>query len=250
MRKRIISPEYPRVGLSKILNKLLYNNKLQVLLNNQDTFTAEELAMSLGYKNLSGAAIAFVTSMKRFELITGSDNELIPSKTLNICSFKGIKDISYKVLVEKAFYPEIFSDLKATFGTRFPEIEDFIEFLRSREFTDSAIPKLIKSYYQTLFLLNEQSIESEFEIPGKLNKTEINYLLKRKADSLNNSFNVAKNKAEKGIIYNIEKNRNTLQIGIPNSFKIIITSDSRITTEKIEEIIEFLRLSKKSLPDK
>lgn len=240
MNNRKISPEYPRVSLPKVIDKLCKTAVLTRFNRVQEEFSEEELAKILGYKNISGASVAFISSMKKYGMLEGVASNFKLDSALKDLIVDGVEVNNFEALKGFAFNSDPFLKIYNTFEASFPEIDKFISLLLSKEFTVNAIPKLIKNYQQTLLFLNEMSDSKKFKVPSKLNKHEIEFYIEK---NINEDINSSSS-------LDLEKttgDEKIFRFEIPGDFEATVKIKGNVNKQTLESLIQFLNVSKNAI---
>lgn len=240
MLKSKFNLEYPRVSLFRISQRLAEAK----ILSDSVFATEDQIARALGYKGLSGASMALLTSLKKFGLLfEDADN-----------SFRFHSSVEYlfnplqnkKRIIEDvetiAFTPEIFRKIRDRFGKTFPDVKDFVQFLSELQFSEISIPRVMNSYFETLDLLS--SLSDEYVVPGYFSEKQvINYLKQEKNISVISMPSAAVAHQEGECSKEREK---AFYFQIPDTFEATVVIRGRITVESLDSLIRFLEVSKKS----
>jgi hypothetical protein len=154
---RAQSPGYPNMSLPKALAavKKIHDADRR---NPIDRLVA---AKHIGYGGLSGASDKAIASLAHFGLIekTGKGEIRISSLAVDILHPNSVED-RRKALLDAAFSPQIFADLRERFGEHVSEgaLESY---LKRENFLDRAIGPVVQSYLETCrYLEQEKAFES------------------------------------------------------------------------------------------
>jgi hypothetical protein len=154
---RVHSPGYPQFGLQKALTSV----KRIFDADRRSAIDRGAAAKHIGYSGPSGAADKALATLAHYGLVEKAGKGELKVSQLAVDIIAPDTPESRKVaLVEAAFSPNIFAELRERFGTHFSETSLEAYLLRAN-FQNVAIRPVIKSYSETcLFLEQEKAFES------------------------------------------------------------------------------------------
>ena len=154
---RVQSPGYPNMSLPKALASV---KKIHDA-DRRNPIDREVAAKHLGYSGLSGASDKAIASLSHFGLTekTGKGEIRVSNLAVDILHPNSINERN-KALLEAAFNPTIFSDLRERFGDHVSE-GALVSYLKRENFLDRAINPVVHSYLDTCrYLEQEKAFES------------------------------------------------------------------------------------------
>jgi hypothetical protein len=154
---RVHSPGYPQFGLPKALVSV----KRIFDADRRSAIDRGAAAKHIGYSGPSGAADKALATLAHFGLVEKAGKGELKVSQLAVDIIAPDTTESRKAaLVDAAFTPQIFADLRERFGTHFSETA-LESYLLRANFQNIAIRPVIKSYSETCsFLEQEKAFES------------------------------------------------------------------------------------------
>lgn len=152
MATKARSPNYPAISLARAidLTTRLYNEA------HTHKASSAVVASALGYTSLNGASMSVISALKKYGMIEGvGDNEFKVSKdglTIVVDPKSSIERAN--AIIQAAFRPALFAELRAEYGDKPPKSDDFLRaFLLKRGFVQSAVDTPIRTYRETMELV-------------------------------------------------------------------------------------------------
>lgn len=227
MKKKIRSPNYPRRSLPEVITRL----KTYAEAINLEEVSEEQIAKRIGYSGLSGAAIPYVSALKKFGLMDQTANGSFRFKddVFNLIELTPDKyeEKQYQILIEKiAFTPDVFSELRNYFGKNFPDKIELANFLKMKNFVEKSIPKVIDSYEQT------------FNLVASVNEEYTNRYYGKNSIDLVSEKSVNQNKVEE------YKNRNNSSVNkfmyqLTEKIEVVVQINGNPSAEEFKKLAEF-----------
>ena len=150
---RIRSPNYPAVGLQEAIGlaQKLYESQ------HQTPEDREIIAQHLGYGGLNGISLKLLSALIKYGLLekAGEGRLRVTDLAINII-FPESEDRSQSIRAA-AFAPVLFSDIRERWPEHPPTDESLRGYLVRRQFSQSAIDGVMKSYRETIDLVTRES---------------------------------------------------------------------------------------------
>lgn len=147
------SPGYPAIGLKEAIAKakLVYDKDYQ------NRVPKAVMASHMGYKSLSGASLPVIAALNQFGLTEGRGDETRVSDVALHLIF-GIPGSSERLQAvrDAALGPDLFSELHRRFPEGKASDAAIRSYLLTQKFIPSAADTAIRSYRETIDLLNEE----------------------------------------------------------------------------------------------
>jgi|SRR5450759_3223009 len=151
---RVRSPNYPSVSLIKAIELAGKIYKVE------HTHTAAPIvvAKAIGYSGLNGASLGAISALKKYGLLDEKGKDLkISSDALTILVDPKDSTERIEAIRKAAFMPSLFAELQKQYGETLPSDENLRSFLLKRGFAQSMVDSPIRSYRETIGLVNEVS---------------------------------------------------------------------------------------------
>lgn len=151
---RVRSPNYPSISLVKAIELAgkIYNKE------HLHPATPEVVAKAIGYSGINGASLGIISALKKYGLLEGRGTNLKISPdalTILVDTKDSVERI--QAIRKAAFLPALFAELQKHYGETLPSDENIRSFLLKREFSQSMVDAPIRSYRETIGLVNEVS---------------------------------------------------------------------------------------------
>ncbi|MGN7984666.1 hypothetical protein [Burkholderia sp. 22313] len=146
------SPNYPALSLRKSLE---FAGKVYA---KNHTHKAEPIvvAQAMGYSGLNGKSLSAISALKKFGLLEDVDKQLrIARSALTILVEPSTSAERAETLVEAAFLPDLFAELRAEYGDVAPSDELLRSYLLRRGFLLATVDLPIRAYRETLEMVAE-----------------------------------------------------------------------------------------------
>jgi hypothetical protein len=149
---KVRSPNYPVVSLTKAIELAgrIYQKE------HTHKAGAEVVAKAMGYSGLNGASMGMLSALKKYGLLEEVGKDLkISSDALTI--LVDPKDSAERVAAirKAAFLPVLFLEFRNQYGDTLPSDENLRSFLLKREFSPNTVDGPIRSYRETIALVND-----------------------------------------------------------------------------------------------
>lgn len=151
---KVRSPNYPSISLSKAIELA------DKIFKRENTHKAapEVMAKALGYSGLNGASLGTLSALKKYGLLEEVGKDLkISSDALTIVVDPKDSSDRIEAIKRTAFLPVLFSELQKHYGETLPSDENLRSFLLKKGFSPSMVDSPIRSYRETMELVNEVS---------------------------------------------------------------------------------------------
>lgn len=161
------SPNYPALSLRKSLE---FAGKVYA---KNHTHKAEPIvvAQAMGYSGINGKSLTAISALKKFGLLEEIDKQLrITRSALTMLVEPSTSAERAETVVEAAFLPDLFAELRTEYGEVPPSDELLRSYLLRRGFLLSTVDVPIRAYRETLEMVAEVkglcSTDTGKSIPG------------------------------------------------------------------------------------
>lgn len=150
-RKR--SPNYPAVGLPEAIERIRAIHDAE----HQNPAAPEVMAQHLGYSGINGASLKLLSALSKYGLLEkAGDGELqVSDRAIDILFPEG--DQRKLAIEAAATSPVLFSNLREKWPNRLPSDENLRAHLIRRQFAQSAISDVIRTFRETFDLVARES---------------------------------------------------------------------------------------------
>lgn len=151
---RIRSPNYPAFSLPEAIERI------KVVYEKEQHLAAPKtvIAKHLGYSSISGASQKTVSAISKYGLIEEAGNDKFRVSSLAVSILHPSNDEEKANAIREAAYkPDLFQEISAEWEGKIPSDENLKSYLLKRNFAMEAIPKVIKSYRDTIDLVTRES---------------------------------------------------------------------------------------------
>jgi hypothetical protein len=145
------SPNYPAISLPDAIDRA------RKIYEKEHTHKApsEVMAKALGYNGLNGKSLGVLSALKKYGLLEEIGQELkIGQDTLTILVDPPHSLERANAIRRAAFLPVLFEDIRKNYGDTIPSDENLRAFLLKKGFIPSAVDSPIRSYRETIGLVN------------------------------------------------------------------------------------------------
>ncbi|MBI3438556.1 MAG: hypothetical protein HY054_07915 [Proteobacteria bacterium] len=160
---RVRSPNFPVMGLREAIDKvaILFEKEHQM------PASREALAAHLGYSGLNGTSLKVLSALGKYELLEeiGDSQYRVSGVAMDI--LHGTPEEKAAAIQEASRGPALFNRLDENFGGGKPSEVNLKGFLLRNGFSQSAVPEVTASYYETKDLVAEVSAQYSGEAPSK-----------------------------------------------------------------------------------
>lgn len=147
------SPGYPAIGLKEAAGRarMVYDADYQ------NRVPKEVIAAHMGYKGLSGASLPVIAALSQYGLIEGRGDETrVSDLALQIFFSESGSGERLEAMREAALAPELFAELHSRFPDGKASDAAIRSYLLMKKFIPSAADTAIRSYRETIGLLNDE----------------------------------------------------------------------------------------------
>lgn len=151
---RIRSPNYPAFSLPEAISRI------KIVYEKEQHLAAPKnvIAKHLGYSSISGASLKTVSAIGKYGLIEEAGNDKFRVSSLAVSILHPSNDEEKANAIREAAYkPDLFQEISAEWEGKVPSDENLKSYLLKRNFAMEAIPKVIKSYRETIDLVTRES---------------------------------------------------------------------------------------------
>ena len=154
------SPNYPIISLAEALPRI------QAIYDKERTHAADAdvVARDLGYGSLNGASRGIISALRKFGLLAEEGEQVkVSNDALDILLHSRGRPERTSALERAAFTPALFSELRGQFGRSLPSDENMRAYLIKRGFNPNTVTNVIRSYRDTVELVNFETRQGEPE---------------------------------------------------------------------------------------
>lgn len=154
------SPNYPIISLAEALPRI------QAVYDKERTHAADAdvVARDLGYGSLNGASRGIISALRKFGLLAEEGEQVkVSNDALDILLHSRGRPERTSALERAAFTPALFSELRGQFGRSLPSDENMRAYLIKRGFNPNTVTNVIRSYRDTVELVNFETRQGEPE---------------------------------------------------------------------------------------
>lgn len=152
-RKR--SPNYPAISLPDAIERIQKIHEIE----HQNPASREVMAVHLGYGGLNGASLKVLSALMKFGLLEKvEDGEVrVSDRAIDILFPEGGQ--RQQAIEAAALSPVLFQELREKWSDRLPSDENLRSHLIRRQFAQSAIADVIRTFRDTFSLVTRESGE-------------------------------------------------------------------------------------------
>lgn len=172
MATKARSPNYPQISLPKAIE---LTSKLYEKAHTHKA-SATVVVGALGYTGLNGKSIGVISALKKYGLLEAvADNEFKISKDGLVIIVDPKASVERAAAIMRAaFQPTLFAELRQEYGDTPPKSDDFLRaFLLKRGFVQSVVDVPIRTYRDTMALVQEAKQVMEFDEMEELINTPV-----------------------------------------------------------------------------
>ena len=151
---KVRSPNYPIVGLVKAIELA------DRIFKSEHTHKAapEVMAKALGYSGLNGKSMGILSALKKYGLLEEVGKEVKISEDALIILVEPKESLERKkAIMQAAFMPALFSELRKQYGDALPSDENMRSYLLRNGFSPTSVDSPIRAYRETIGLVNDIS---------------------------------------------------------------------------------------------
>ena len=237
------SPNYPRLTLAEAVEKL------RPVYKGIHTYPTpkEVIAQNLGYAGLSGRPLTLIGTFRRYGLLKseGGGKLKVTDVAVAILELPAGSSQWKAALMEAAYTPDLFSDLRTEFPGELPNDATLRHNLIKKGFLPRAAEEIIRVFRANLELVEEQSGEYNAAMPTEAQpqhsvpRAEINRMLASKTAADLHALGVRIPSGDKELRFNISRET-----------EAEVTFRGPVTQEAIEKLAALLELQKDTFPTK
>lgn len=150
---RIRSPGYPSISLRQAIELVskLYSH------NRQNVTDREAAVKDLGYKGMTGQSTKILADLAHYDLVerAGKGGLRVTDTAARIIAYQDL-DEKRDSLLEAAYSPGLFADIKEQWPDGFVSENSLRSFLMRKGFASVAVQPAMKAYYETYDLLRQE----------------------------------------------------------------------------------------------
>ncbi|NHC36890.1 hypothetical protein [Scytonema millei] len=254
---KVRSPNYPGISLVEAVSKV------QAVYDKEHRHPADKevIAKSIGYGGINGASLTTISALLKYGLLESVGNQLrVTEKAETILLLSKGQSDRVNALREAAFAPDLFSELRDSFGDKLPSDENLRFSLVKKGFNPKTVDGVIRAYRDTIEFVNaEEALASDAsddeqkssEIPIQ---TEIPMQphVERSVSSSPSTNAKPPGANGNGKYASVEHSlfEETIVCRISQDCKARIHFDGLVTYEGIKKLIAYLELSADDYPKK
>ncbi|MCH7889635.1 MAG: hypothetical protein IIA00_10225 [Proteobacteria bacterium] len=146
------SPNYPAISLPEAIERL---HKLFKRAQRQ-TITREQAAEAMGYDGLHGGSLGALSALLKFGLLEkGANGVRVSDRGIAIIAPEDDEERNL-AFADAAFSPSLFKELTERFLGGMPSDEKLRSYLIRKNFSSSALDRVIRSYRETMELVSDE----------------------------------------------------------------------------------------------
>jgi hypothetical protein len=236
MDNRTRSPRYPNVNLQSAIEKtrLIYEKE------HRHKVDKEVVALDLGYTGLNGASAGMIASLRQYNLLEVSGDALkVTDDAVTILELPQGEDERVDAIQRVAFAPKIFSELREIYGDKLPSIENLRLYLIKQGYNSKAASVVIRTYRETLSLVQEEMEGYNNEDSNDSHKTNMNI-----SNTVSSNPQMPRPLADLSMSPNIPTGNfsENLQYRLSDDCRVRVLFEGNVTREAIKKLIAYLQL--------
>ncbi len=146
------SPNYPQLDFAEALEKA----KLVYKSAHQHSISDEQIASALGYASLNGRSMGVISAIKKYGLLVPEgDGFKISEDAFNVFELPDENKEHIESLKKMAFSPQVFIELRETYGEQLPSDQILRHYLIKNKFNPNVVDEVIKNYRATIELVTQ-----------------------------------------------------------------------------------------------
>lgn len=150
---RVRSPNYPAISLREAVERL---QKLFGKAQSQ-TISRDQASEAMGYDGLHGASLGAISALLKYGLLEKADKKVhVSERAMSIIAPHNEQE-RQKALGDAAFAPTLFNDLRERFLGGVPSDDKLRSYLLRKNFSSSALDRVVRSYRETIELVTEEA---------------------------------------------------------------------------------------------
>lgn len=146
------SPNYPQLDFSEALEKarLVYKSA------HQHSISDDEIAAALNYMSLNGRSMGVISAIKKYGLLVpAGDGFKISEDAFNVFELPPESKEHIESLKKMAFTPQIFVELRETYGEQLPSDQILRHYLIKNKFNPNVADEVVKNFRATIELVTQ-----------------------------------------------------------------------------------------------
>lgn len=150
---RIRSPNYPAISLREAIDRVgqLFSKAHTKLISR------EQAVEAMGYDGLHGASLGAVSAVLKYDLLDKVDKQVkVSERAMSIIAPHNDEE-RQTAIRDAAFSPPLFGEIYERFLGEIPNDEKLRSFLLRKNFSSSALDRVIRSYRETMDLVTEET---------------------------------------------------------------------------------------------
>ena len=165
------SPSYPAIGLKEAIDKV----RMVYAKDYQNKVPKAVIAGHMGYKGLNGGSLPVIAALGQYSLLEGRGDETCVSDiALKIVAHEPGESVRYRAMEEAASAPELFLELHKRFPNGSASDAAIRAHLLMSKFLPSATDTVIRSYRETMDLLNAEESAYKRQNPEAAFQVQMN----------------------------------------------------------------------------
>ena len=150
---RMRSPNYPAISLREAIDRI------QLLFGKAHTklISREQAVEAMGYDGLHGASLGAISAVLKYGLWGKVDNQVkVSDRAMSIIAPNDNEE-RQTAIHDAAFNPPLFGEIHERFLGEIPNDDKLRSFLLRKNFSSSALDRVIRSYRETMELVTDEA---------------------------------------------------------------------------------------------
>ncbi|MGC2238123.1 MAG: hypothetical protein WA584_18360 [Pyrinomonadaceae bacterium] len=146
------SPNYPQLDFGGALEKarIIYKSA------HQHTISDDEIAEALGYVSLNGRSMGVISAIKKYGLLVPEgEGYKISEDAFNVFELPVESKEHFESLKKMAFTPQIFVEIRETYGEQLPSNQILRHYLIKNKFNPNVADEVVKNFHATIDLVTQ-----------------------------------------------------------------------------------------------
>jgi len=248
------SPKYPQIGLAEAIERIRAVYKKE----HRHKADKEVIAKSLGYAGLNGKSLGIMATLKQYMLLeTMGDGLRVSDDAVTIIELPQGDPERADSIRRAAFAPTLFSEINDYYGNKLPSDENLRLFLIRKGFNSKAAGIVLRTYRDTMRLVNEEagdyngsivemSKSQETPMPGQLPLGKSSFEVQRAfaSQTASDLYALGVPMPSQGSF------SEDLQYRVSEDCKVRVLFEGAVTQEAIKKLVAYLQLGMDDFPSK
>jgi hypothetical protein len=237
------SPNYPQLDFAEAMEKarIIYKSA------HQHSISDEEIAAALGYMSLNGRSMSVISAVKKYGLLIPSgDGFKISEDAFNVFELPSESKEHIESLKKMAYSPQIFVELRETYGEQLPSDQILRHYLIKNKFNPNVADEVVKNFRATIELITHNEEKYNESIKPAALQTEVISPELRHRQYYNSSSSMQRQQS----IYNatpevIEVNEisKELKFSLSDESEVQVIFRGNVSSNGVRKLIKLLEVS-------